>query len=47
MTRVEESGEHTILGTGELFLDSVMKVRITLLSVTLLCTYVIKSIIAL
>eukprot|EP00850_Spirogloea_muscicola_P014123 SM000099S25229 [mRNA] locus=s99:314289:317660:- [translate_table: standard] len=25
VTRVEESGEHTILGTGELFLDSVMK----------------------
>ena len=24
-TRVEESGEHTILGTGELFLDSLMK----------------------
>jgi 116 kDa U5 small nuclear ribonucleoprotein component len=22
---VEESGEHTILGTGELYLDSVMK----------------------
>lgn len=25
VTKVEESGEHTILGTGELFLDSVMK----------------------
>ncbi|CAI6008173.1 unnamed protein product [Closterium sp. NIES-65] len=25
VTRVEESGEHTVLGTGELFLDSVMK----------------------
>ena len=25
MTKVEESGEHTILGTGEIFLDSVMK----------------------
>ncbi|KAI8471075.1 MAG: elongation factor EF-Tu-like protein [Monoraphidium minutum] len=24
-TKVEESGEHTILGTGELYLDSVMK----------------------
>ncbi|KAK3272142.1 hypothetical protein CYMTET_19542 [Cymbomonas tetramitiformis] len=24
-TKVEESGEHTILGTGEIFLDSVMK----------------------
>ena len=24
-TKVEESGEHTIMGTGELFLDSVMK----------------------
>jgi len=24
-TRVEESGEHTVLGTGELFLDSLMK----------------------
>ena len=23
--RVEESGEHTILGTGELYLDSLMK----------------------
>lgn len=23
-TRVEESGEHVILGTGELYLDSVM-----------------------
>ena len=25
VTKVEESGEHTILGTGEMFLDSVMK----------------------
>mmetsp|Transcript_3279 Transcript_3279/g.11891 ORF Transcript_3279/g.11891 Transcript_3279/m.11891 type:complete len:991 (-) Transcript_3279:75-3047(-) len=25
VTKVEESGEHTLLGTGELFLDSVMK----------------------
>jgi hypothetical protein len=25
VTRVEESGEHTLLGTGELYLDSVMK----------------------
>ena len=24
-TKVEESGEHTVLGTGELYLDSVMK----------------------
>lgn len=24
-TRVEESGEHTILGTGELYLDSAMR----------------------
>jgi translation elongation factor EF-G len=27
VTRVEESGEHTVFGTGELYLDSVMKVR--------------------
>lgn len=27
VTKVEESGEHTIFGTGELYLDSVMKVR--------------------
>lgn len=27
VTKVEESGEHTIYGTGELYLDSVMKVR--------------------
>ncbi len=27
LTKVEESGEHAILGTGELYLDSVMKVR--------------------
>jgi U5 small nuclear ribonucleoprotein component len=25
ITKVEESGEHTILGTGEMFLDSIMK----------------------
>ena len=25
VTKVEESGEHTIMGTGEMFLDSVMK----------------------
>lgn len=25
ITKVEESGEHTILGTGELYLDSIMK----------------------
>ncbi|KAH9564128.1 hypothetical protein CY35_04G008100 [Sphagnum magellanicum] len=25
ITKVEESGEHTILGTGEIFLDSIMK----------------------
>eukprot|EP00898_Chlorokybus_atmophyticus_P001260 jgi/Chlat1/2134/Chrsp17S02725 len=25
VTKVEESGEHTIMGTGEIFLDSVMK----------------------
>ena len=24
MTKVEESGEHVILGTGELYLDSIM-----------------------
>ena len=27
VTKVEESGEHTVFGTGELYLDSVMKVR--------------------
>ena len=27
VTKVEESGEHAILGTGELYLDSVMKVN--------------------
>lgn len=26
VTKVEESGEHVILGTGELYLDSLMKV---------------------
>ncbi len=26
ITKVEESGEHTILGTGEIYLDSLMKV---------------------
>ena len=25
VTKVEESGEHAILGTGELYLDSIMK----------------------
>ena len=25
VTKVEESGEHTVLGTGELYLDSIMK----------------------
>ena len=28
VTKVEESGEHAILGTGELYLDSVMKVNL-------------------
>ena len=27
VTKVGESGEHAILGTGELYLDSIMKVR--------------------
>lgn len=27
VTKVEESGEHAILGTGEIYLDSLMKVR--------------------
>lgn len=27
VTKVEESGEHAILGTGELYMDSVMKVH--------------------
>ena len=26
ITKVEESGEHAILGTGEIYLDSLMKV---------------------
>lgn len=26
ITKVEESGEHAILGTGEMYLDSLMKV---------------------
>ena len=30
VTKVEESGEHAILGTGELYLDSVMKVKLSL-----------------
>ena len=30
VTKVEESGEHAILGTGEMYLDSIMKVSITL-----------------
>lgn len=25
VTKVEESGEHTVLGTGELYMDSLMK----------------------
>ena len=28
VTKVEESGEHAVLGTGELYLDSLMKVRL-------------------
>ena len=28
VTKVEESGEHTIFGTGELYLDSLMKARV-------------------
>ena len=27
-TKVEESGEHAVLGTGELYLDSLMKVSV-------------------
>ena len=27
VTKVEESGEHAVLGTGELYLDSLMKAR--------------------
>ena len=27
LTKVEESGEHAILGTGEIYLDSLMKAR--------------------
>ena len=27
ITKVEESGEHAILGTGEIYLDSLMKVK--------------------
>ncbi len=27
VTKVEESGEHAVLGTGELYLDSIMKAR--------------------
>lgn len=30
VTKVEESGEHAVLGTGELYLDSLMKVRVLL-----------------
>ena len=33
VTKVEESGEHAILGTGEMYLDSIMKV-----SLSMLCT---------
>ena len=41
ITRVEESGEHTILGTGELYLDSLMKDLRELIfcSVVLLCNF--------
>ena len=28
-TKVEESGEHAVLGTGELYLDSLMKVPLS------------------
>lgn len=35
VTKVEESGEHAILGTGEIYLDSLMKVSICLWSCTL------------
>lgn len=28
ITKVEESGEHAILGTGEIYLDSLMKVHL-------------------
>ena len=31
ITKVEESGEHAILGTGEIYLDSLMKVNLFLL----------------
>ena len=27
VTKVEESGEHAVLGTGEIYLDSLMKVQ--------------------
>ena len=27
VTKVEESGEHAVLGTGEIYLDSLMKAR--------------------
>ena len=27
VTKVEESGEHAVLGTGEIYLDSLMKVN--------------------
>ena len=30
ITKVEESGEHAILGTGEIYLDSLMKVNLFL-----------------
>jgi U5 small nuclear ribonucleoprotein component len=26
VTKVEESGEHAVMGTGEMYLDSIMKV---------------------
>ena len=28
VTKVEESGEHAVLGTGEIYLDSLMKVAV-------------------
>ena len=37
VTKVEESGEHAILGTGELYLDSVMKVKLSLPTGPSLC----------
>ena len=37
VTKVEESGEHAILGTGEIYLDSLMKVSTS--SAHHSCTY--------